>query len=70
MSRYERGPHGRYVMPWGRELDEAGQRLYELRESGYTGWADQDGYAAACPLCEDFSCTRDGFAGSCNGSGS
>lgn len=68
MSR-ERGPNGRFLSWDGQETDEAGHRFYELRESGYTGWIDQDGHRAACPMCEDMSCTRDGFAGSCNGGG-
>ena len=30
--------------PFGKELDETGRRLYGLRESGYKGPIDQDGY--------------------------
>jgi hypothetical protein len=31
----------------GQPLDDKGRRLYALRESGYTGWIDQDGYPVA-----------------------
>ncbi|HEX5349617.1 MAG TPA: hypothetical protein VFW64_21340 [Pseudonocardiaceae bacterium] len=35
-------------------------RFFDLRESGYTGWIDQDGYAVTtCPLCGQEGCTRD-----------
>lgn len=34
-------------------------RFFDLRESGYTGWIDQDGYAVACPSCGQAGCTRD-----------
>jgi hypothetical protein len=34
-------------------------RLFDLHESGYKGWNDQDGYAAPCPLCGAAGCTRD-----------
>lgn len=56
---------GRYIGWDGKEIDEGGQRLFDLRESGYEGWIDQDGHKAACPCCESFSCNRNGFAGSC-----
>jgi hypothetical protein len=35
-------PKGR-VAPWGRPLTKADGRLYDLRDSGYTGWVDQHG---------------------------
>jgi hypothetical protein len=33
----------------GKPETEADRRLFELRESGYTGWIDQDGYPADGP---------------------
>jgi hypothetical protein len=62
------GPNGRYLDGFGQETDEAGHRLFHLREvEGYTGWIDQDGSKANCPMCEQPGCTRQGFAGRCNG---
>jgi hypothetical protein len=33
----------------GQPLDDAGRRRHALRESGYTGWIDQDGYPIDAP---------------------
>ncbi|MGQ0577167.1 MAG: hypothetical protein ACT4RN_23640 [Pseudonocardia sp.] len=67
----ERGPNGRFLDWRGEECDDATHRFYEARCGGYRGWWDWEKAAPApCPLCADFSCTRDGFAGSCNGGGS
>lgn len=33
----------------GQPETEADKRFFELRESGYTGWIDQDGYAVSGP---------------------
>lgn len=37
----------------------AENRFFDLRESGYTGWIDQDGYKAPCPCCQKWTCTAD-----------
>lgn len=50
----------------GQPLDEAGKKFFRERESGYTGWLDQDGNRAACPMCGSSSCTRPGFSGRCD----
>lgn len=34
-------------------------RFFDLRDSGYTGWIDQDGYAVSCPCCGNESCAAD-----------
>lgn len=52
---------------FGQPLDEAGKKFFRLRESGYTGWIDQDGNKANCPMCGLPGCTRQGFSGRCNG---
>ncbi len=33
----------------GDPLDEVGKRFYGLRESGYTGWINEDGYPTTGP---------------------
>lgn len=33
----------------GKPETDADRRFFDLRESGYTGWIDQDGYAATEP---------------------
>ncbi|WP_213457259.1 hypothetical protein [Rhizomonospora bruguierae] len=33
----------------GQPESEADRRFFDLRESGYTGWIDQDGYAVDGP---------------------
>jgi hypothetical protein len=35
----------------------AERRFFDLRESGYSGWIDQDGRKAACPSCGKSTCT-------------
>ena len=39
----DKQPKGR-TDPFGKELDEKGRRFFGLRESGYDGPIDQDGY--------------------------
>lgn len=34
-------------------------RFFDLRESGYTGWIDQDRHTVSCPRCGNASCTAD-----------
>ncbi|WP_432838907.1 hypothetical protein [Dactylosporangium sp. CA-092794] len=35
---------------WDRQPEtDADRRFFDLRESGYTGWIDQDGYAVEGP---------------------
>ncbi|MGH3611665.1 MAG: hypothetical protein ACRDRK_03400 [Pseudonocardia sp.] len=69
MSREQRGPNGRWLGWDGKETDEPGSRLFELREAGYTGWIDQDGHAVACPCCGEPACSA-GLTQPCNGGGS
>lgn len=56
----------RYAAMFGREATADEHKFFALRESGYKGWINQDNEPAPCPMCETMSCTRDGFAGSCN----
>jgi hypothetical protein len=63
-----RNKDGRYLDWAGREVDDATQRHFELRESGYTGWIDQDGHKVSCPSCGQRSCTA-GLGESCDGDG-
>ena len=35
-----------------------GGKRTRLRESGFGGWIDQDGYAVACPSCGQADCTK------------
>ena len=43
--------------PDGRPETAADRRFFDLRESGYTGWIDQDGRKAPCPCCGKRTCT-------------
>lgn len=36
----------------------ADKRFFDLGESGYEGWIDEDGYPAACPSCGQSDCTK------------
>lgn len=51
----------------GQPLDEEGKRFFRIRESGYTGWLDENSNPVECPMCGTPGCTRQGFAGRCNG---
>jgi hypothetical protein len=52
---------------WDRQPEtDADRRFFDLRESGYDGWIDQDGHAVACPFCGDPAC-RLGIAGHSGG---
>jgi hypothetical protein len=42
------------------------KRFFDLRESGYKGWIDQDGRKANCPSCGSSKCTA-GLTERCNG---
>ncbi len=53
--RWDRGPE-----------TERDTRFFDLRESGYDGWIDQDGRAVTCPSCGSSSCTA-GLTEPCNG---
>lgn len=50
----------------GKPLTAEGKRFYDLRESGYKGPIDQDGYKAGCLVCGKMSCSREGFSGRCD----
>lgn len=50
----------------GKPLSEADKRFFALRDSGFTGWIDQDGNKAPCPSCEQQDCTA-GLTERCNG---
>jgi hypothetical protein len=50
----------------GRPLTAEGRRFYRLRDSGYKGPIDQDGYPAGCLVCGKAECPRQGFAGKCS----
>lgn len=41
----------------GKPETAADIRFLDLRESGYTGWIDEDGYAVSCPTCHNPQCT-------------
>lgn len=44
---------------------ERDTRFFDLRESGYAGWINQDGNKADCPCCSSSSCTA-GLTERCN----
>jgi hypothetical protein len=44
----------------------ADTRFFNLRESGYMGWIDRDGYAVSCPFCHQPACTAK-LTEPCNG---
>lgn len=53
------GWNGRRDRTWdGSPETPAETRFFDLRESGYTGWIDESGYAVACPSCGDKDCTK------------
>lgn len=57
------GEHPRYDIGVSRRWDgepetPAEKRFFDLRESGYDGWIDRDGYPAACPSCGDVDCAK------------
>lgn len=49
----------------GQPLDETGKKFFRLRESGYTGWIDQDSNKAPCPKCHTMTCAA-GLTERCN----
>jgi hypothetical protein len=52
---------------WDRAPEtEKDAKFFDLRESGYTGWIDQDGNKANCPCCGKSGCTA-GLVEKCNG---
>lgn len=52
---------------WDRSPEtEKDSRFHDLRESGYTGWIDQNGRKAPCPCCGEQTCTA-GLTERCNG---
>jgi hypothetical protein len=52
---------------WDREPEtDTDTRFFDLRESGYRGWIDQDGEAVACPSCGSDACTAS-LTERCNG---
>lgn len=53
----------------GKPLSDADKRFFALRDSGFTGWIDQDGNKAPCPSCEQQDCDA-GLTERCNGTGS
>ncbi len=52
---------------WDKQPEtEKERKFFDLRESGYKGWIDQDGRAAVCPSCGKPTCTA-GLTEKCNG---
>jgi len=58
---------GWFSRRWDGEPEtERDTRFFDLRESGYTGWINEDGRAVACPSCGSSRCTAD-LTEPCNG---
>lgn len=56
----------RYAALFGRTATDDEHKFFALRESGYTGWIDQNNDPAACPSCGTMTCTAT-LTERCNG---